>query len=110
MKHADSVNIFQGCEGLPKPQEPMLSKDSLRQLAVLQVALLPAIARASNPADPPIRVATLGLVHRHVKGLLSALPRDTSVQLVAIVEPNTALAAQYATQYHLRRQTFLHQP
>jgi len=58
-------------------------------------------ATAQTPANKPIRVAIVGLVHGHVKGFLSTLPKNSSAQLVAIVEPNTTLAKQYATQYHL---------
>ena len=49
----------------------------------------------------PIRVAIVGLTHGHVKGFLHSLPQSTSAKLVAIVEPNTALAKQYADQYKL---------
>jgi hypothetical protein len=41
---------------------------------------------------PKIKVAIVGLVHGHVKGFLGALPRNESAELVAIVEPQTALA------------------
>ena len=54
----------------------------------------------------PVRVAIVGLVHGHVKGLLSALPKSTDVQLVAIVEPDAALSKQYADRYHLEQSLF----
>ena len=57
-------------------------------------------------ADPPIRVAIVGLVHGHVKGFLHALPRNESATLVAIVEPQEALAKEYAAQYHLDSKLF----
>ena len=60
----------------------------------------------AQPASKPIRVAIVGLVHGHVKGFLAALPRNTNAQLVAIVEPNTTLAQQYASQYHLSQSLF----
>ena len=52
-------------------------------------------------ASTPIRVAIVGLVHGHVKGFLSSLPKDPNAKLVAIVEPDTALAKQYQDHYHL---------
>jgi predicted dehydrogenase len=64
------------------------------------IAPLPASAQATS-ANTPIRVVIVGLVHGHVKGFLSALPKNPAAQLVGIVEPNTSLAHQYATQYHL---------
>jgi predicted dehydrogenase len=66
----------------------------------LAFTLLTAAAQTAS-AQAPIRVAIVGLVHGHVKGFLGALPKATNAQLVAIVEPDTALAHQYATQYHL---------
>lgn len=54
----------------------------------------------------PVRVAIVGLVHGHVQGFLSALPKNSSAELVAIVEPDTALAQRYATQYHLAQNLF----
>ncbi len=60
-----------------------------------------AVPAQTVPAGTPIRVAIVGLTHGHVKGFLHSLPQSTSAKLVAIVEPNEALARQYATQYHL---------
>jgi predicted dehydrogenase len=60
------------------------------------------------PTDPgvPIRVAIVGLVHGHIKGFLSALPQNANATLVGIEEPDTALAAQYAADYHLDKKLF----
>ena len=57
-------------------------------------------------AEPPIRVAIVGLVHGHVKGFLSALPNNESATLVAIVEPQKLLAEEYAAKYHLDSKLF----
>ena len=54
----------------------------------------------------PIRVAIVGLAHGHVKGFLHSFPNSTSAKLVAIVEPNTALAKQDADQYDLDASLF----
>lgn len=72
---------------------------------LLLAALVTSGANA-QPANKPIRVAIVGLVHGHVKGFLAALPRNPNADLVAIVEPNAALAQQYATQYHLSQSLF----
>ena len=66
--------------------------------------LLTAADRAG--AEPPIRVAIVGLVHGHVKGFLAALPGNQAAILVAIVEPQEALAKEYAAQYHLDTKLF----
>lgn len=50
------------------------------------------------PASRPIRVVIVGLVHGHVRGFLHALPQNHDATLVGIVEPDTALAAQYRTE------------
>ncbi len=55
----------------------------------------------AQSARPPIRVAIVGLVHGHVQGFLGALPGNTDAELVAIVEPDKALAAKYAARYKL---------
>ncbi len=57
------------------------------------------MAHAQTPT--PIRVVIVGLVHGHVKGFLHALPNNKNATLVAIVEPDTALAGLYEKQYHL---------
>jgi glucose-fructose oxidoreductase len=57
-------------------------------------------------ADTPIRVAIVGLVHGHVQGFLGTLPHNSNATLVAIVEPDTALARRYAERYHLSPELF----
>jgi predicted dehydrogenase len=57
-------------------------------------------------AEPPIRVAIVGLVHGHVKGFLAALPGNQAATLVAIVEPQEPLAKEYAAKYHLNAKLF----
>ncbi|HTH54172.1 MAG TPA: Gfo/Idh/MocA family oxidoreductase [Edaphobacter sp.] len=80
-----------------------LRKSLLLALSAV-VSALPSSAQA--PANKPIRVVIVGLVHGHVKGFLSALPKNPAAQLVGIVEPNTTLAHQYAAQYHLNPSLF----
>ena len=74
----------------------------LTTLAAVSLSLAALTTQAQGPAaGTPIRVAIVGLTHGHVKGFLHSLPNSTSAKLVAIVEPNAALAKQYADQYHL---------
>src|ERR1700679_3659462 len=76
-------------------------------LLLFSVVLLAPQLQAANPQpSQPIRVAIVGLVHGHVKGFLAALPKNHNAELVAIVEPDTALAQQYAAQYHLPQSLF----
>ena len=69
-------------------------------MKLLVFALL-LLAPQARGAGTPIRVAIVGLVHGHVHGFLQALPNNKSATLVAIVEPDTKLAAQYQARYHL---------
>jgi glucose-fructose oxidoreductase len=78
----------------------------LARLSIFARLLLVAWAlAASTPAHAqeaaPVRVAIVGLVHGHVKGFLSTLPKATNAKLVAIVEPDVALTKQYQEKYHL---------
>ena len=76
-------------------------------LSVALLASLPPGAQAQAvPAGRPIRVVIVGLVHGHVKGFLHALPENHDATLVAIVEPDTALAAQYRIEYKLDAKLF----
>src|ERR1700751_5766039 len=77
----------------------------LAPLALLLALAAPALNAQTDP-NKPIRVAIVGLVHGHVKGFLPALAKNPNAQLVAIVEPNTTLAQQYAAQYHLPQSLF----
>ncbi len=68
--------------------------------------LFVGVAGHGQAPRTPVRVAIVGLVHGHVGGFLSALPGNTDAQLVAIVEPDQALAAQYASRYKLSQSLF----
>jgi glucose-fructose oxidoreductase len=64
------------------------------------------VSVSATQAQTPIRVAVIGLEHGHVAGFLNDLPHHPEVQLVAIVEPDTALAARYESQYKLDHRLF----
>jgi predicted dehydrogenase len=67
--------------------------------AFLLAAGMPAQGQQTEPA--PLRVAIVGLVHGHVEGFLSALPKHHDVELVGISDPDPALAAKYEKKYGL---------
>jgi predicted dehydrogenase len=72
-------------------------------LLVLLFALADARGQSTAHAagTPPYRVAIVGLIHDHVRGLLEELPRHSDIQLVGIVESDNALSAKYEQKFHL---------
>ena len=78
----------------------------LRFAATLSVLALPPLELSAAAPDASVRVAIVGLVHGHVGGFLQSLPGNQSARLVAIVEPDTALAERYASRYHLDPRLF----
>jgi predicted dehydrogenase len=72
----------------------------MKKLTVLFFCATLACARAQDPT-PAVRLAIVGLVHDHVRGMLPALAGRTDVTLVGIVEPNRKLADLYAATFHL---------
>lgn len=80
-----------------------------RVLAFATAAIFATLAPRSTPAQSsgtPVRVVIVGLVHGHVQGFLPALAKSTDAKLVAVVEPNKALAQQYAERFHLDQSLF----
>ena len=77
-----------------------------RLLCVALVALLVLCLSHPATATPPIRVALVGLVHGHALGFLRSLPGNDVATLVAIVEPQQALAQAYAAKHHLDAKLF----
>ena len=84
----------------------MKVRSQCRAAATVLLACCLPLSVWGQAAPKPIRVAIVGLVHGHVKGFLTALPKDPHARLVAIVEPDTALAAQYRAKYNLDGQLF----
>ncbi len=64
------------------------------------------VQNAAAQAEPPLRVAIVGLVHGHVEGFLGQLPKHPEVQLVGIAEPDAALQAKYREKYALPEELF----
>ena len=63
-------------------------------------------AQVVNTRPAPLTVAIVGLVHGHVEGFLSALPRQKGIELVGIAEPDLALQAKYEKKYALPHSLF----
>lgn len=80
----------------------------VRVLALAVAVVLATMAPRSGGAqsNTPVRVVIVGLVHGHVQGFLPALAKSNDAKLVAIVEPNKALAQQYAERFHLDQSLF----
>ena len=76
---------------------------SIRHILLLLIAVASMQLHAQSK---PVRVVIVGLVHGHVKGFLRDLPKSKDATLVAIVEPDKALAAMYEKQYKLDHALF----
>ena len=74
----------------------------LRTLAfALLSSLLSGPIQAQASAQPPLRVAVVGLVHDHVIGLFKALAAHPEMQLVGVSDPNPELRKKYASANQL---------
>ncbi len=74
--------------------------------ALCALVLPPATLHAADKpitdkSAKPIRVAVVGLVHDHARGLFGPLAQNPNVQLVAVVESDQALVQRYTVRYHL---------
>ncbi len=84
----------------------MLKKLHLRLCFAVALGALLVAPGPLHAADAPVRVAIVGLVHGHIQGFFGPLSQNHNAQLVGIVEPDTALAQRYATQFHLDSKLF----
>ena len=82
----------------------LLNLQRLRPVFAFAALLFAIAAPAQSPA--PVRVVIAGLVHDHALGLLSAMPKNSSVQLVGIAEADPALISKYTAQFHLDPKLF----
>lgn len=56
----------------------------------------------AQPAQKPLRVGVVGLVHTHVHGIFRKVYKEAGqkdIEIVGIAAPNRALAERYAKQY-----------
>jgi glucose-fructose oxidoreductase len=68
-------------------------------LFVLTAVFASAFAFAASPAQPPLRVGVVGLVHGHVHGFLDQSRHSSEIEIVGVVEPDARLLSQAATRY-----------
>jgi predicted dehydrogenase len=73
-----------------------------RALVVALLCLGLPCARSAE-GEPPVRLAIVGLVHDHVRGILPELARRHDIQLVGVVETNEGAIGYYAEHFHLDR-------
>jgi glucose-fructose oxidoreductase len=81
------------------------------RLAVLVSYLLFTVVGVSCAIaqEAPLRVGIVGLEHGHVSGFLKQFPNQREVQLVGIVDADSALSHRYAQQFHLEPSLFYEQ-
>jgi predicted dehydrogenase len=68
-------------------------------LAMLSTLLAATTAFSAPAAQPPLRVAIVGLVHGHVHGFLQQSLHSPEIEIVGVVEPNKQLLDQNAARY-----------
>ena len=60
-------------------------------------------AFSASPAQPPLRVGIVGLVHGHVHGFLAQARQSPEIEIVGVAEPDAGLRSQAATRYSFDR-------
>jgi glucose-fructose oxidoreductase len=65
--------------------------------------LFAELAFSASPAQPPLRVGIVGLVHGHVHGFLAQSRRRSEIEIVGVAEPDARLLSQAATRYGFDR-------
>src|ERR1700730_768362 len=71
--------------------------------AVLLSILLGQLAFPATPAQLPLRVAIVGLVHGHVHGFLDQSRHSSQIEIVGVAEPDSRLLSQAAARYGFDR-------
>src|SRR5271167_4912240 len=71
--------------------------------AVLLTWFAAALSFAASPAQPPLRVGIVGLVHGHVHGFLDQSLHSPEIEIVGVAEPDAHLLSQAATRYGFDR-------
>ncbi len=83
------------------PQKSSENQDELMQRSTIIGSLVLSLSLSLSGQEmdsPPLRVGVVGLVHTHVHWILGREPVG-DIEIVGIVEPNRALAEQYAEQH-----------
>jgi predicted dehydrogenase len=71
--------------------------------AVLFSLLIAQVAFSASPAQPPLRVGIVGLVHGHVHGFLDQSRHSPEIEIVGVAEPDAGLRSQAAARYGFDR-------
>jgi hypothetical protein len=71
--------------------------------AVLLSWFAAALSFAASPAQPPLRVGIVGLVHGQVHGFLGQSLHSPEIEIVGVAEPDADLLSQAATRYGFDR-------
>src|ERR1039458_2803726 len=70
---------------------------------VLFSTLFVPLAFSATPAQPPLRVGIVGLVHGHVHGFLAQSRHSPEIEIVGVAEPDARLLSQAAARYGFDR-------
>jgi predicted dehydrogenase len=70
---------------------------------VLFSTLFAPLAFSATPAQPPLRVGIVGLVHGHVHGFLAQSRHSPEIEIVGVAEPDARLLSQAAARYGFDR-------
>jgi predicted dehydrogenase len=70
---------------------------------VLASLLFATLAFSASPAQPPLRVGIVGLVHGHVHGFLDQSRHSSEIEIVGVAEPDANLLSQAAARYGFDR-------
>jgi len=71
--------------------------------AILFSLLIAQLAFSASPAQPPLRVGIVGLVHGHVHGFLAQARHSPEIDIVGVAEPDAGLLSQAAARYGFDR-------
>ena len=71
----------------------------LRIGSLLCFVCLATMAFSASPAEPPLRVAIVGLVHGHVHGFLAQSLHSPEIEIVGVAEPDARLRSEAASRY-----------
>jgi predicted dehydrogenase len=71
--------------------------------AFLSSLFAAALSFAASPAQTPLRVGIVGLVHGHVHGFLDQSRHSSEIEIVGVAEPDAQLLSQAATRYGFDR-------
>jgi len=75
----------------------------IRFVSLVLFCAFSQFAFSASPAQPPLRIAIVGLVHGHVHGFLAQSRHSPEIEIVGVAEPDARLLSQAATRYGFER-------